>query len=148
MYQDKEYLYVKEFAKIVGTSPQAIYQRLGTSLKPYTSIVKGKKVINSKALIELYNISLEQDFKQEIKGSGNDVTIELLQKNLEFLQNQIEQKDKQLEQKDKLLDELSKALDQQQKLNAMDKQRILELEEKSTPTKKSRWNFFRKSDII
>ena len=117
----KSYLTVTEFAKAAGISKQSVYQRLNTSLKKYSRVEQGKKVIDSKALREIYGIGLEQDFQgnsQDFQGENQG-----LNQMVNVLQEQLKEKDKQIER-------LQSLLDQQQKLNMIDKQRILALEEK------------------
>lgn len=66
---------------------------------------------------------------------------------LNLLQTELNEKTEQLKAKDKQIEDLLKALDQAQKLNAMDKQKILELEDKMAaaeqeleePVKKKWW---------
>lgn len=105
---EKEYLSIKEFAAAVGVSQQAIYKQLNNKLKPYLKLVDNKKMLEKTAL------SL---FEKEEKINGVE------QQLINMLQNELNKKNEQIA-------ELQKLLDQAQKLNAMDKQKILELEDK------------------
>jgi hypothetical protein len=60
------------------------------------------------------------------KDDSNDIQQQLLN----MLQQELKEKNQQISEKDKQIAELQKLLDQSQKLNAMDKQKILELEDK------------------
>lgn len=140
--ENKEYLTIKEFSRIAEVTPQSVYQRLDTTLKPYLNIVKGKKYLNIKALKELYNIDIKQDsqqFNQETKQDSkenkqgitvDEVTQQILQDYVNTLKLQLEEKDKQIQ-------ELLNKMDQEQKLHAMAQQKILELEEKKVDVEES-----------
>lgn len=138
MGQDQEYISIAEFAERAGVSKQAVYQRLNKSLKTYVKDVDGKKSINIRALEDLYGIdacsSLEQDIQGEFKGveQGIDQVKEdqLINKLVETLQEELKNKEQQINEKDIQIKELHNLLDQQQKLTAMDRQRITELEDK------------------
>ena len=122
---EKEYLSIKDFAFEVGISQQAIYKQLNNKLKTYLKTINGKKMIEKSAL-SLY------------KKNNNSIEVE--QKILNILQTELNEKNQQLAEKDKQIAELQKLLDQSQKLHAMDKQKILELEEKKQDvTKERKW---------
>lgn len=105
---EKQYLSIKEFAAAVGVSQQAIYKQLNNKLKPYLKMIENKKMLEKSAL------SL---FEKEQKSNVVE------QQLINMLQNELNKKNEQIA-------ELQKLLDQAQKLNAMDKQKILELEDK------------------
>lgn len=138
MGQDQEYISIAEFAERAGVSKQAVYQRLNKSLKAYVKDVDGKKSINIRALEDLYgkdNCSrLEQDIQGEFKGVEEGIDQEkeaqLINKLIDTLQEELKSKDEQIREKDLQIKELHNLLDQQQKLTAMDRQRITELEDK------------------
>lgn len=112
-----EYVSIKKFAEYAGISQQAVYQRLDTTLKPYVKVVKGHKKLNIQALNDIYSIDIEkieQEKQQDFKQDNQAKIISILQD--------------QLVQKDKEINRLYDLLDQQQKLHALDKQRLLELE--------------------
>ena len=127
----KEYISIKEFAEVVGISQQAVYKQLNNKLKPYLKVVENKKMLD-KSAVEL--------FKNDRKSQQNEQ--QLNNKLIEMLQTELDRKNEQIA-------ELQKLLDQSQKLHAMDKQRLLELEckaeepmEQEEPQKKKWWNIF------
>jgi len=137
---EKEYLSVKEFAEAAGITPQAVYKKLNNQLKPYLKLVDGKKTIEKSAL-ELFG-------KPE---ADNKVDNQIFNQLLNQLTTELNEKSQQLKEKDKQIEKLQQALDQAQRLHAMDKQRILELESTDTlepevkpdsvviPAEKKRW---------
>lgn len=112
---EKEYLSIKDFAAAAGVSQQAIYKQLNNKLKNYLKVVDDKKMLEKSAL------SL---FKKK------DESTDTQQQLLKMLQTELNEKSQQLNEKDKQIAELQKLLDQAQKLHAMEKQRVLELEDK------------------
>lgn len=106
---NNDYLSIKEFSAAVGISQQAVYKQLNNKLKPYLKIVDNKKMLDKSAL-ELFN-------KQQ---ENNQVEQQLIN----ILQTELNKKNEQIEK-------LQQALDQAQKLHIIDKQRILELEQKT-----------------
>lgn len=111
---ENEYLSIKDFAAAAGVSQQAIYKQLNNKLKTYLKIVDNRKMLDKSAL------SL---FKQ--RDSSTDIQKQLIN----MLQSELNEKNQQLNEKDKQIAELQKLLSQSQQLNAMDKQKILELED-------------------
>lgn len=155
MSQDKEYISIAEFAERAGVSKQAVYQRLNKSLKAYLKDVDGKKSIDIKALEDLYGKGgcsrLEQVFQGKIQGveQGNEEEKEgqLINKLIDILQEDLKSKDEQLAEKDRQIKELHNLLDQQQQLAAMDRKKIIALEdqlaqEQKEPEKKW-WQFWK-----
>lgn len=162
MSQDKEYISIAEFAERAGVSKQAVYQRLNKSLKAYLKDVDGKKSIDIKALEDLYGKGgcsrLEQVFQGKIQGveQGNEEEKEgqLINKLIDILQEDLKSKDEQLAEKDRQIKELHNLLDQQQQLAAMDRKKIMELEDQLTrkldpdaepqdePEEKKKWWMF------
>lgn len=138
MNQDQEYISIADFAERAGVSKQAVYQRLNKSLKTYVKDVDGKKSINIRALEDLYGIDacsrLEQDIQGEFKGveQGIDQVKEdqLINKLVETLQEELKSKDEQIREKDLQIKELHNLLDQQQQLTALDRKKIVELEDR------------------
>ena len=141
----KDYISVKEFAQRTGVSKQAIYQQLNKRLKDYVRVFDGKKCIEESAL-ELF---LQND--ENTKKQSSDKSIEREKDSIESeadkensIENElIEMLKKQLEEKDKQIADLNKALIQQQQLHAMDKQRILELEDKRSIPEKKWWQIWK-----
>jgi predicted DNA-binding protein YlxM (UPF0122 family) len=119
----KEYLTVNEFAEAAGLSRQAVYKKLNNQLTLFVKVVNNKKMIEKSAL-EL--------FKE--KRNCQPVEQQLNNKLIEMLRTELDRKNEQIEN-------LQQALDQAQRLHAMDKQRILELECKEEPEepKKKKW---------
>ena len=54
---EKEYLSVKEFARMAGVTEQAVYKQLSNKLKPYVKETEEKKMLD-KAALELFAINL------------------------------------------------------------------------------------------
>lgn len=134
---EKEYLSIKEFADRANVSQQSIYKRIANkndSLYPFLKIINRKKYICVSALLSIYNIDNENPQpKQEDKNI------------IEILEKEIESKNKQIET---LLNQLTEAhtlINQQQQLHLLDKQKIKELEESQTETKrKGIFNIFKR----
>lgn len=140
---ENEFVSVKEFAEMVGVSQQSIYKRLKKENDPLIaySIAKGSKTfISSKAVLDVFK--QEEPLLTE-KESIEDKTITILTEQIETLKSIINGKDKEIESLNnqiinltKLLEKQQELTDQQQKLNAIDKQNILLLEEKVEQKKK------------
>lgn len=122
MEQEKDLVSIKEFSEMVGLSQQAIYKQLNGKLKKYSTKVESRIMLKTSAIEEVYGI---KKFNQVEQLVDNQV-----EKILNQNQQIIELLQKELEQKNKEIDNLQNLLDQQQRLNAIDKQKILELEEK------------------
>lgn len=54
----KEFLTIKEFAELAGVTRQSVYKKLDNSLSTYVSIVDNQKMLQSKALFEVYHIDV------------------------------------------------------------------------------------------
>lgn len=123
----EELLTVREFAEKAGVSVQAVYKRLNNSLNPYIQLVKGRKMLKSSALSDIYGVNVEQPFnhsiKPELKNKNNSfdedfcstettetILIAMLQKELESKNHQLLVKDKQIEELNKRLEESTTAL--------------------------------------
>ena len=135
---EKEYLSIKEFSERAKVSQQSIYKRIGNksdSLFPFLKIINGKKYLSVSALTSIYNIDKESPQETE---SNNKI--------IEMLENEIENKNKQIET---LLNQLTDAhnlINQQQQLHLLDKQKILELEESQSASKrKGIFNIFKRN---
>lgn len=130
---DKDYITIAEAAAIAGVSPQAIYKRLSTSLKPFVSTVEGKKVLLSAAIDILIQPTVEQPFNNvstpvEQPLKAQEATLKLLEKTVEILQEQLKIKDAQLQTKDDQLRALNDRLEQS--LNITGQGNFLMLQEK------------------
>lgn len=130
---ENKYLSIKDFAAAIGVTKQAVYKQLNNKLQPYLKVVDGKKMIEKSAL-SLF------DKKPEVNQEEQQTNNQLTEKLIAMLQKELDEKNQQIA-------ELQKLLNQAQQLNAMDKQKILELEDKmaaepETP-KKSFWSRFK-----
>lgn len=145
-----EYLSIKDFAKKAGVSQQSLYKRLNNpnnQLNNYVKMVENQKMIDIRALQEVYGVEVEQPIQPIIQPVEQPIqpllqaTIESLSKELERKSEELQAKDKQyadlkasmeeqLKVKDKQIEHYGKLLDQEQQLNAMNQQKILALESK------------------
>ena len=145
-----EYLSIKDFAKKAGVSQQSLYKRLNNpnnQLNNYVKMVENQKMIDIRALQEVYGVEVEQPIQPIIQPVEQPIqpllqaTIESLSKELERKSEELQAKDKQyadlkasmeeqLKVKDKQIEHYGKLLDQEQQLNAMNQQKILALETK------------------
>lgn len=145
-----EYLSIKDFAKRAGVSQQSLYKRLNklnNQLNNYIKLVDNQKMIDIRALQEVYGIEVEQPIQPFIQPVEQPIqpllqaTIESLSKELERKSEELKAKDKQysdlvasmeeqLKVKDKQIEHYGKLLDQEQHLNAMNHEKILLLESK------------------
>ena len=90
-----EWISVKEFSERAGISVQAVYKQLNKKLKPYLTVMDGKKMLNIKALEEVYG-KTEQQETQPVKQEMNE-------KLLNQLIAQLEEKDRQINELHRLL---------------------------------------------
>lgn len=90
-----EWITVKEFADRAGISVQAVYKQLNKKLKPYLTVMNGTKMLNIKALEEVYG-KTEQQETQPVKQEMNE-------KLLNQLIAQLEEKDRQINELHRLL---------------------------------------------
>lgn len=159
---DNEYISIKDFALKAGKSQQAIYKQVERKLQTYVKMVDNQRMIDTKALEEVYGIKVEQPIQPKVEQveqsiqPENKIIMDMLQCELDKKNEQIASLEQMLKDKEenhhKEIMELQRNLDQAQKLNAMDKQRILELESKEEPEpqeetppdepKKKWWNRF------
>ena len=126
---ETEYLSIKDFAKRAGVSQQAIYKQVERKLNNYVKMVENQKMIDIRALQEVYGVEVEQPIQPKIEPVEQPI-----QPNFDSIlsQNQqmIDMLKEQLEAKDKQIENLQKLLDQEQHLNAMNHEKILLLESK------------------
>lgn len=138
---NKELLTIKEFAELSGRTPQAIYKQLNNKLSPFVKLVDNKKMLEKRALKEVFDINIEQQKQQQLNEETNFesplyriLKEELDAKNEQILNLQVElisERQHSREQADKL----AVFADQAQKLQlAQMKPQITEEEEK--PVKK------------
>jgi len=126
---NKELLSIKEVSEAANISQQAVYKQLNNKLKKYVVVVEGKKKLKKEVLEEVYNKKVEQKF------NNNNSTVEQpiqpeIKIVLDTLQQQLKEKDKQIESLQASLNMAQSSLDQAQKLHLLDKQTILELQDK------------------
>lgn len=137
---ENQYLSIKDFAQAAGVSVQSVYKRLNqveNPLNQYLNLIDGKKMLDIKALKDVYGIEVEQPVEQPLNrnsqpDSTRDTAIKALSQQLEVLQDQIKSKDQQIEELNQRLKESMQLLDQQQKLTAIAEQKVMMLEQQST----------------
>ena len=135
---ENQYISVKEFAQRAGKSVQAIYKGLNNRLNQYVKLVDNQKMLDIRALQEVYGIDVEQPIQPELttnstEDSTKDIVIEVLfeqlKKELDVKNEQLREKDNQIAALNKRLEESHRLLDQSQQLQAMEK-KIQALEDK------------------
>lgn len=116
--QDKYYT-VSEFSKIAGVSKQYLYSELENRLKDYYMVIRNKKMIDKKALIDVFGIEentesnnqeeckVESQENQEESITFNQQMFDVLMKQIDGLNAQIEILNNQLMIKDKQLESLN-----------------------------------------
>lgn len=87
-----QYISVKEFSERAGISVQAVYKQLNKRLKPYLTMVDGIRMLDIKALEEVYGKSVEHKVEQKVD-----------EKLLNQLIAQLEEKDRQINELHRLL---------------------------------------------
>lgn len=135
---------IKEIAEELGVSKQAVFKKikkepLSTSLQQFISTVDGVVYISvdgAKLVAEAFNKDSPSTVVDNQPSTNHqlvyDQLIATLQENQELLRKEIEEKNKQIQQLQKLLEQQQLLLDQQQHLNLLDKNKILQIEEKSS----------------
>lgn len=150
---EQTYFSIKQIADHIGTTKQRVYRCIKKNCikEAHSETVNGNTVLmyDKAAFTRICDIlntgsSASKETHEAHQEAHRDTVNEAL---YEALLKQLEVKDQQIEQ-------LQKALDQAQKLNAMDKQKILELEDKMAaadqeqnqeaeePVKKKWWKKF------
>lgn len=153
-----EYLSIKDFAEKAGVSQQSLYKRLNklnNQLNNYVKVVEKQKMIDIRALQEVYGVEVEQPIQSNIQPVEQPIQ-PLLKEGIKekddlikFLKDQLNTKDmqienlqatndnliKQMEEKDKLHHDeqmnLQRIVEKEQELNARNQAIIKELEEKN-----------------
>lgn len=87
-----EWISVKEFSERAGISVQAVYKQLNKKLKPYLTVMNGTKMLNIKALEEVYEKTEDEPIKPKVD-----------ERLLNQLLNQLEEKDRQINELHRLL---------------------------------------------
>lgn len=121
---EQEYIGISEFAKRVNVSKQAVYQQLNKKLKAYLIVENGTKKLNTRAILEVYGKTENQENSKEV---GQDLTKALI----DSLTNQLAEKDKQLNERDNQINSLIKNLSVAQMQLTEVSHRLQELEDKS-----------------
>lgn len=101
-----EYISVSEFARRAGVTKQSVYQRIQGGLKKYVKDLNGQKVIQIKALHDVYGLDLEQGLEQDLNKDSqgqNQVNLAVI----EMLRAELEEKNRQLREKDQRITELT-----------------------------------------
>lgn len=140
---NKELLSIKEVSEAAGVTQQAVYKQLNNKLKKYVVVVEGKKKLKREVLEEVYNKSVEQKFNNDNSTVEQPIQPEI-KLVLETLQQQLKEKDKQIESLQISLDKAQSSLDQAQKLHLLDKQKILELEQKDEENQEKKESFLKR----
>ena len=136
-----EYLTISEFAERVGTSTQAIYQRMATNLKPYVKLIKGKKHLHAKALSLFIDQGVDNSDNNESAETNkpfNDVLV-AMRGMIDTLTAQLAAKDAQLAERDKNITDLLARLEQAQQL--LHQSQLLEGQKLLEPPKRHWWQF-------
>lgn len=130
---ENEYISVKEFAEKAGISVQAVYKRLNNRLKQYVKVVDNQKMLDIRALQDIYGIKVKQPIQPKLttsstQNSTSDTLVDTLLMQIEILKNELDVKNEQIREKDNQmaalnarLEESLRLLDQQQQLQAMEK---------------------------
>lgn len=87
-----EWITVKEFSERAGISVQAVYKQLNKRLKPYLTVMNGTKMLNIKALEEVYGKTEDEPIKPKVD-----------ERLLNQLIAQLEEKDRQINDLHRLL---------------------------------------------
>lgn len=135
--EKKQLLSVSEYAEIKGISKQAVYKQLNNKLKNFVVEVENQKYIDRAVLSEEENTQNLPKFnnqKLKVEQQFNNQIQPLLEQQIAEKDKQIENLFKQIAEKDKQIETLQELLSQSQKLQAMDRQILLE--EKNQKQKK------------
>lgn len=114
--ENNEYLTVTAFAKAVGTSNQAIYQQLNKRLKPYYKVIDSKKMVNIKAIEDIYQKSVDTTNQQVFQEEKQELINEL-KEHIKDLQEQLAVARADKEVKDKQIADLNERLAEANALN-------------------------------
>lgn len=155
----KELLTIKEFSELAGKTPQAIYKQLNGRLKPFVQLVDNKKMLESRALGEVFGIEAEETIEQSgqpelnIQANLEKTLYDILKAELEAKNEQIASLQAELAEERRhsreQADKIAVFADQAQKLQLAQMQpRITEeedelLEQEIMPEKKGIFELFR-----
>lgn len=145
-------LTVKEFAKLAGVSTQSVYKRLHNLLQPYLQLVNNHKMLECRALKDVYGKEVVQPMQPKVDNlcNHNATIYEMLKAELEAKNQQIvnlqDELMKEREHSRKQSEKISQFVDQSQKLQLaqMTNDKLLEFQSssdhecKEEPQKKQR----------
>lgn len=120
-----ELLTIAEFAELAGVSRQSIYKQMSTRLSKYCKLIDNKKMIEYRALAEVFGIPVEQPCQPENDNSVNPNVnpSEPFEEIIEMLRNELEVKNRQIttlqDQNIQLTTALSKMSDSLQAAQAL-----------------------------
>ena len=58
--EKNDLLTIKEFAELAGVTRQTVYKQLNNRLNPYCQLVDNKKMLELRALEEVYGVSVDK----------------------------------------------------------------------------------------
>lgn len=120
-----ELLTIAEFAELAGVSRQSIYKQMSTRLSKYCKLVDNKKMIEYRALAEVFGIPVEQPCQPKNDNSVNPNVnpSEPFEEIIEMLRNELEVKNRQIttlqEQNIQLTETIAKMSDSLQAAQAL-----------------------------
>ena len=125
---ETEYISIKDFAEKAGVSQQSLYKRLNklnNQLNNYVKMVENQKMIDIRALQEVYGVEVEQPIQPIIQPVEQPIQpiiqpVEqpiqpLLQATIESLSKELERKSEELQAKDKQYADLKASMEEQLK---------------------------------
>lgn len=128
--ENQHLLTISQFAEFQGITPQAVYKQLNNKLKDCLIEVEGQKYIDIDKFEEIHHNQIKQPFNNKFNEVGNQSLIPLLEKQIEEKDKQIERLFQQIEEKDRQIETLQNLLNQSQQLQAIDRQLLLESNQK------------------
>lgn len=140
---DQKFYSCREIAAELGTTKQRVYR----CIKKHCIKETHSEVVNGNTVL-MYDNAAFLKISELLSGSSSSTSNEAHEPHQEAHHETVndalyEALLKQLEAKDQQIEKLQQALDQAQKLHALDKQKILELEDKSKvavePEQKKSW---------
>lgn len=132
----EQYISIAEYAERTGTSRQAVYKKLSTSLQKYVKVIDKKKMLNIQAL-EGFNC---QEECQQV-----DIQTQQL---INMLQAELDIKNHQIKELNERLAETNKILDQEQQLNAINAKKLVMLEDVQVQLQKTKQSVDVKESIL
>lgn len=125
------FLTVKELAKLAGVSTQSVYKKLHNLLQPYVQLVNNRKMIEYRALKEVYGKEVEQPIQPKVANlyNQNATLYDVLKAELEAKNQQISDMQEQIANaQDELMKEREHSRNQSDKISQfVDQSQILQL---------------------